>query len=77
MNTIRIKGIMVNLDAPFKDKAGIVASGIFSSLSDANQSEAVNQLCDALGYKSQAVKPKPAEQIAPIEEPDTAQEKPL
>ena len=57
--TIRVHGVAINPEYPFKNKAGVIASGVFSSLSIDKQTEAVEELCTVLGYKVQ--KPRPIE----------------
>lgn len=57
--TKRIKGVNVNIEHPFGNRAGIIASGVFSSLSEADQKEAVDELCETLGYKNTRSKPDP------------------
>lgn len=59
----------VNPDAPFKSRAAVVSSGVFSSLPADLQQDAVDQLCESLGIKEKKQKPGPVEVPAGPQEP--------
>lgn len=68
--SLRIHGVAVSPDAPFKSRAAVVSSGVFSSLPTDLQQDAVDQLCESLGIKEKKQKP------GPVEVPETPEQPP-